>query len=154
MSGDHLEGFRQRLRRPSEGTAAGGADAAPEPADGEYRAWGKSHPESQGDRLDVRLCPSAPEIEEEGDEVALHYLMRITYTHSKRLGDRVTLCFADQLITLEGRHLRDFRRDLRAGKADYVQLFDAKRWPAQPDGKPIIIQIRTENIGNSKRNAG
>lgn len=59
----------------------------------------------------------------------------------------MTLCFAYQLITLKGRH----RRDPRAGKADYAQFFDAKRWPAQPDGKPVITWMNMKKAEEGRR---
>lgn len=138
MTDSHETSFRQRIGRsaphPAEPTRG-------EPAeDDEYRAWG-TVPENKGERLDLRLRSSLPGVDEEGEELTLHYLLTMSYTHSKAYGDRVTLCFADRLVTLEGRNLRGFRRDFAAGKADYVQEFNPARWPELRDDRPVITHI-------------
>lgn len=139
MTDSRESSFRQRVggriapSQPEAGTTE-------PPDDDEYRAWG-SVPENKGERLDLRLRSSLPGVDEEGEELTLHYLLTISYTHSKAYGDRVTLYFADRLVTMEGRNLRGLRRDFAAGKADYVQEFNPARWPELREDRAIITKI-------------
>lgn len=148
MTDNDNEDFRSRLRRRAET-----ATAAPESDDsGDYRAWGKSHAESRMDWLDFRLIPSEPGVEEEGEAMALHLLTFVTYRHSKEWHDRVTLVFADRLVTLIGRNLGTFRRELMGGQVDYVQVFDRERWPKEPAAdKPIVTHIVMEKPGEEEQ---
>ncbi|UEM25423.1 hypothetical protein JL100_036510 (plasmid) [Skermanella mucosa] len=139
MTDSRESSFRQRVAGRSA-TGQPEPSATEPPNDDEYRAWG-SMPENKGERLDLRLRSSLPGVDEEGEELTLHYLLTMSYTHSKAYGDRVTLYFADRLVTIEGRNLRGFRRDFAAGKADYVQEFNPARWPEQPAEKAIVTKI-------------
>lgn len=139
MTDSRESSFRQRVGgriAPSQPEAG----ATEPPDDNEYRAWG-AVPENKGERLDLRMRSPLPGVDEEGEELTLHYLLSISYTHSKAHGDRVTLCFADRMVTLAGRKLRDFRRDFAAGKADYVQEFNPARWPELREDRAIITKI-------------
>ena len=144
---DDADDFRSRARKRAEA-----AMVVKESDDtGDYRAWGKSHPNERVVRLDFKLVPSSPDIEEEGEEITLSHLTTITYRHSQKWDDLVTMLFADRIVTIEGRNLREFRRELAAGKVDFVQEFYAAKWPVRPAAdKPIVTKITIDQPGDEE----
>ncbi|MGG5812390.1 hypothetical protein [Falsiroseomonas sp. CW058] len=109
----------------------------PEEAEAEeYQAFGQEYPETDG-TIELRFG------EEECWVLFRHFLKRVEASGDSLL----TLICTDSVVTISGQGLRELRRLLRAGKLDFVQEYDARRFaPLKPD-QPVVENIAPMTAG-------
>lgn len=146
MSGNSGRGSLWGERVAGAGTAARAAVPAPAPVPSPveladtYQPWGREHDDAD-DVIELRQA--------NGDwcQISRAYLVRV-----EGLGDRmVSLLCTSCAVVISGRNLGELRRLLRARQVDYIQEFDAARWPGRPAGAPLIerIEILTGEDGRT-----
>lgn len=106
---------------PPPVTPAAGAEA--------YAPWGREH----ADTTDIEIRCTNGEWAQ----------MREPFiTGVEGVGDTIlTLKATSGAITLEGRNLGELRRLIRHRKVDFIQEFDAGRWPAPTGDMPVVERI-------------
>jgi hypothetical protein len=68
----------------------------------------------------------------------LHFY-RSHYTRAEGVGDRfLTLLTSSCAVLFTGQGLGELRRLLRANKVDFIEEYDARRWPALAPSVPVI----------------
>ena len=104
-----------------------------------YRPWGAEHPDAD-DVIELRLRGG------EWHQLFRSYLVRIEGSREEAISLLGTGCVA----VITGRHLGELRRLLRARKADFIEEFDPGRWPAPPDGAPLVERIEVITGGRGE----
>lgn len=107
-----------------------------------YQAFGTEHPDTDGS-IEIRHGNN------EWCQIFRPYLVRV-----EGVGDTlVSLLCTSCAIIIAGRHLGELRRLLRAGRLDFVQEFDQRRWPEPTEGAPVVERIEIIYAEGSERPA-
>lgn len=96
----------------------------------EYQPWGREHI-NVDDVIEVRLKTG------EWRQVFRNYLVAV-----EGVGDTtISLLGSSYTITLTGRHLGELRMLIKARSVDFIQEFDAERWPNPEETSPSVDRI-------------
>lgn len=114
------------------------------PAGEGYRAYGADH--ADGTFLEIRRVPEVP-LTHASDAFPYSYLLRTGFTGGPA-GDRVLLFFSEACVILNGVHLSELFREVQAGKVQFVEEYDAGRFPRPAAGAPVITGIQLIEPGD------
>ena len=103
--------------------------AAPAAATEAYTPWGREHV----DTTDIEIrCKNG-----EWAQMREPFITAVEGVSDTLL----TLKATSGAITLEGRNLGELRRLIRHRKVDFIQEFDASRWPAPTGDMPLVERV-------------